>query len=258
MRVLAHISDLHFGRTDPVVVEALLADLTKLRPDVIVVSGDLTQRAKHHQFTEARHFLERLPAPALVVPGNHDLVPVHRPFSRFFRPRSRFRHHLPGHADWPIWTDSEMVVVGLDSTRKARWKTGRLRPRHLDQVDEAVAAAPADCARIAFLHHPPSDGLGGFPFESLIGRGVDLVLAGHSHRTRIELMQGEDSSCVLVQATTACSTRLREEANGFGIIRLDPDNHSLAVELRGWDGHAFHPIRHEHYVKAGTYWTQAA
>ena len=89
MRVLAHLSDLHFGRTDTRVVEALLADLQHHRPDLVVISGDITQRARTYQFAEARAFLDRLPCPAVIVPGNHDLVPLYRPLGRLFNPPSR-------------------------------------------------------------------------------------------------------------------------------------------------------------------------
>lgn len=128
MPVVAHISDLHFGRTDTTVVEALLGDLARQRPDLVIVSGDLTQRARTRQFAEARDFLDRLPAPALVVPGNHDIAPLYRPLNRLFRPRAKFERHLPGHADWPLWHDDKLVAVGLDSTRPCAGKAGSCAP----------------------------------------------------------------------------------------------------------------------------------
>ena len=82
MKTIAHLSDLHFGRTEDKVVAALLADLERHRPDLVIISGDLTQRARSHQFAEARAFLSHIPAPALVVPGNHDLYPLYRPLAR--------------------------------------------------------------------------------------------------------------------------------------------------------------------------------
>lgn len=253
MRVLAHLSDLHFGRTDDSVVEALLADLAAQRPDLVIVSGDLTQRARTYQFAEAKAFLDRLPAPALVVPGNHDLAPLYRPLSRLFRPRAKFHRHLPGHTEWPVWQDEHLVAVGLDSTRHLRWKSGKLRSGHLDQVDTVLADAPASACKVAFLHHPPATALSGHPFEALADRGVDLVLTGHAHRAHLEVIIGQrQSSCILVQASTACSTRLREDANGYGIIHVAMPE--MTVEVRGWSGEKFHAVRHQRYRKQGGHW----
>ncbi|MEW5726981.1 MAG: metallophosphoesterase [Pseudomonadota bacterium] len=248
MRTLAHLSDLHFGRTDARVVDALLEDLHRHRPDLIIVSGDLTQRARSHQFAEARTFLDRLPAPALVVPGNHDLAPLYRPFSRLFAPRAKFRRHLPGHDPLPVWSDQELLVLGLDSTRSLRWKEGKLRDRHLDHVDDMVADAEAGACKVAFMHHPLASNAFGHPFEALAERGIDLVLTGHVHRVHLEVIHAANrGSCILVQASTACSTRLREDANGYGLIRVDMPGMDITVQ--GWSGEAFHTVRHQRFVK---------
>jgi 3',5'-cyclic AMP phosphodiesterase CpdA len=253
MRLVAHLSDLHFGRTDDEVVAALLADLQSVRPDLVIVSGDLTQRARSAQFAEARQFLDSLPAPSLVVPGNHDLAPLYRPFSRLFSPRAKFARHLPDHDEQPVWQDERMVAVGLDSTRHLRWKSGKLRTSHLDHVDRALAEAPADACRIAFLHHPPSTAKSGHPFASLAERGIDLVLAGHVHHAHVELISaGHHSSCVLIQATTACSTRLREDANGYALIRVGMPK--VAVEVRGWTGTSFHTVHRHGFHKVSGLW----
>ncbi len=253
MRVLAHLSDLHFGRTDPKVVAALLADLERHRPHQVIISGDLTQRARSHQFAEARAFLERMPAPALVVPGNHDLSPLYRPFSRIFRPRAKFRHHLPGHDELPVWTDPEVMVIGLDSTRSLRWKSGALKGAHLDHLEETLDNAPQHAARVVFLHHPPSTAFSGHPYEVLVEHGIDLVLTGHVHHAHVELINGvQGGSLVLVQATTACSTRLREDSNGYCLVRLD-GNH-MEIGIQGWSGEVFHTVRHHWFEKYAGAW----
>ncbi len=253
MRLIAHLSDLHFGRTDPQVVQALLTDITRNRPDLIIVSGDLTQRARSHQFTEARQFLDQLPAPSLVVPGNHDLEPLYRPLQRIFRPRAKFAAHLPDHDERPVWQDEAIVAVGLDSTRHLRWKSGKLRSSHLEHVDQVLASTPATACRVAFLHHPPSTAKAGHPFDSLAERGIDLVLAGHVHHAHVALIAaGHHRSCVLVQASTACSTRLREDANGYALIRITMP--ALTVEVRGWSGAAFHTVHRHGFHKVAGLW----
>lgn len=257
MPVLAHLSDLHFGRTDTIVVEALLADLTRLRPDLVIISGDLTQRARTRQFAEARAFLARLPAPTIVVPGNHDLAPLYRPLSRLFQPRAKFERHLLDHSEGTVWSDDEVVAIGLDSTRHLRWQSGKLRSAHLERVESVLAKAPVTACKVAFLHHPPATALAGHPFEALAERGIDLVLTGHVHRARVELIAAaHHTSCILVQASTACSTRLREEANGYGLIHVALPE--VTVEVRGWSGQAFHAVRHESFRKIGSHWRHAA
>src|SRR5438876_4044918 len=95
MRTVIHLSDLHFGRVDPSLVEPLVAAIAEARPDLVVVSGDLTQRAKTAEFEQAARFLGRLPTPQIVVPGNHD-VPLYNVVARMFRPLDKFRAHITG------------------------------------------------------------------------------------------------------------------------------------------------------------------
>jgi len=115
MRKLAHISDLHFGRIDEAVVEALLADLRSLGPDLIVVSGDLTQRGHRHQFQAARAFLDRFEAPYLVVPGNHDIPGVNM-LARFAAPFARYQRYIERDMR-PLHLDAEIAVLGLNTAR---------------------------------------------------------------------------------------------------------------------------------------------
>jgi 3',5'-cyclic AMP phosphodiesterase CpdA len=252
MRTVAHLSDLHFGRTDPTVTHALLEDLHHYRPDLVIVSGDLTQRARSHQFAEARAFLARLPAPVMVVPGNHDLAPLYRPLKRLFQPRVKFHYQLPGHAPGAVWSDDELVAIGLDSTTRLSWQAGRLKPGHLDHVERSLADAPEAACRSVFLHHPPGN-LAGHPFEALAERGVDLVLTGHVHRAHVEVIAApHGQSLVLVQASTACSTRLREDANGYCLVTVDMPR--LEVAVQGWTGEAFHTVRRHAFEKKGEEW----
>ena len=253
MKTIAHLSDLHFGRTEAKVVAALLSDLERHRPDLVIISGDLTQRARSHQFAEARAFLSHIPAPALVVPGNHDLYPLYRPFARIFRPRTKFHRNLPGHDSLPVWRDDELVAIGLDSTRSLRWKSGALKGAHLAHLEATLANAPANAARLVFLHHPPASASGGHPYETMVEHGIDLVLTGHVHHAHVELINGDSGgSLVLVQATTACSTRLREDANGYCLVRLDGDH--MEVGVQGWSGEVFHTIRHHWFTKTAGIW----
>ena len=149
MRTVVHLSDLHFGADDPAVVAALQHDLGRLQPDVIAVSGDLTQRARNRQFASARTFLDALTAPLVVVPGNHD-VPLYDLFRRFARPLNRFRRHIGDHASY---VDEEVAVIGADTTRSLTIKDGGLtlqcaaRRPGCDQRGTAGVAAAGGAVR---------------------------------------------------------------------------------------------------------------
>src|SRR6476659_8279173 len=93
MRTIVHLSDLHFGRANPSLNDPLISIVGKIGPDVVAVSGDLTQRARSHQFQQARSFLDALPKPQIVVPGNHD-IPLHNVIDRFARPLDKFRKYI--------------------------------------------------------------------------------------------------------------------------------------------------------------------
>ena len=119
MRTLVHLSDLHFGRVDPRVVPPLVETIRTIAPDLIAVSGDFTQRARRRQFVQARAFLQQLPYPRLVVPGNHD-VPLYNLAARFVRPLAGYRRFIEPDLE-PVFVDEEMHVIGLNSARPLRF-----------------------------------------------------------------------------------------------------------------------------------------
>lgn len=249
---LVHISDLHFGRTDDRVVQALEADLTDQRPDLIVVSGDLTQRARSMQFAEARAFLERLPAPVLVVPGNHDLAPFYHPVRRLLQPRERWRRYMSGDDAHPVFWDDQVLAVGMDSARHLRWVGGGLdqtQIRHLEGMMPAYAKARW---RILVMHHPPP--LPPHPKARLVDRlgelGFDAVLSGHAHVTRAR-PGGLSERVLLVQASTAVSTRVRSEGNSYNLLLLRPEG-TLTIFRRGWQLDGFGSSARRDFTRGGT------
>lgn len=233
MRTLAHLSDLHFGRVDPALLSPLAAAVHAVQPDLVVVSGDLTQRARRAQFAAARDFLAGLPQPRIVVPGNHD-VPLYDVARRFLAPLARFRRYIePEPAPW--YADAEIAVLGINSARSLTFKGGRINREQVALVRERFAAVPVGTTRILVTHHPfelpvdadPGDRIGraALGLRAFAECGVDLLLSGHLHRTHMAPADGAVAAheALSVHAGTASSTRGRGETNGFNAITVEPD-----------------------------------
>src|ERR1700756_4010731 len=140
-KVIAHLSDLYFGRIDPATVEPILEAVRNLKPDVVAISGDLTQRARRQEFADARRFLEKLPEPRVVVPGNHD-VPLHNPYSRFVSGLSLYREYISNEPE-PIYVGEGIAVAGVNTARALTWKGGRINRTQIERVRARFCAIPA-------------------------------------------------------------------------------------------------------------------
>src|SRR5882724_9222854 len=152
MRTLVHLSDLHFGRVDEQLIGPLIAAVTEANPDLVAVSGDLTQRARSHQFREARAFLDSLPQPQIVVPGNHD-VPLHNPFSRFLQPLDKYRRFITDDLQ-PVYVDDEIAVVGISTARSLTIKGGRINEAQVERVKEILCSHSEAVIKAIVTHHP--------------------------------------------------------------------------------------------------------
>ena len=258
MKTIAQISDLHFGRTDPLVVEGLLSDLAALRPDFIVVSGDLTQAARIGEFRQAHDFLARLPVPYLVIPGNHDVPPVNI-LERFIAPFARYRRWIAPDI-CPTHVEEGLAIIGVNTARRFRWKLnwalGSISKTQIARVGSFFAAFGEDTLKIVVTHHPflpPPD----TPKEDLAAHaeqaipvferaGVDLILSGHLHRAYTgEIGGGQPRathrSILVAQASTATSTRVRGEPNAYNLIQFEGKR--VGLRSRVWQGSRFadHP-----------------
>lgn len=244
MRTLVHLSDLHFGRVDAALVPALVETVNRIAPDLVAVSGDLTQRARSAQFIAARAFLDALAAPRIVVPGNHD-VPLHNVLARFARPLDKYRRYISADLE-PAYVDAEIAVLGVNSARALAFKNGRINAAQLERVRERLAPLPRDVTRIVVTHHPldlPEQ----YGERDLVGRarlamrtfaacGVDLLLAGHMHLgssgSTAARYRSEGVAALAVQAGTATSTRGRGEPNSFNVVRIERPR--ITIERWAW------------------------
>ena len=239
MLTLLHTSDLQCGRPfRPHAAEALVRFAHRLRPDVIVIAGDLTPRAKASEFRTAKALIERLPAvPVLVTPGNHD-VPLYRIWERALAPYRNWRAFMSPDLDLTIHHPGATFVVLNSSAPHSAIVNGRVRVRQLELAQRGFAAAPAADARVLVVHHhfvpapdpsagPPLPGAAGL-VEAFEAMGVDLVLGGHVHETHVStsraLLTGGDGPGVpLVACGTTTSRRGRgaeKGINSLNVVRL--------------------------------------
>lgn len=266
---LVHISDLHVGKPYVTRVgEALHDAIHHLSPDVLVVSGDLTQRAKPHEFEAIQAFLKHHPGmPHVVVPGNHD-VPLYNIFARM-RGLDKYRRHL-GHDVEPFYADDEIAVLGVNTARSLAFKGGRINAEQLARIQERLRAIGEPAVKMIVSHHP-FDLPQTYPAAALVGRArmamhrladckIDLFLAGHFH---VSLASPTASRfqlggwlALIVQAGTATSHRGRGEANAFNRVRVQLPY--LSVDRFEWQSQRqdFVSATSEHFRRNDNGWSR--
>jgi 3',5'-cyclic AMP phosphodiesterase CpdA len=270
MRTLVHLSDLHFGRVDPALLDPLRNLVREIAPDVVVISGDLTQRAKSEQFEEARAFLDTLPGPQIVVPGNHD-ISLYNVFRRFVQPLDRYKRYITEDLN-PCHIDDEIAVVGVNTARSLTFKDGRVNKEQVERIRATLAGLDPKITRVVVTHHP-FDLPKGSEEDDLVDRahmamevfaecGVDLLMAGHLHTSHAGNTSARykisEYAALVVQAGTATSTRGRGEVNSFNVIRIEPAR--IEVDRYGWDTvHCqFQLLNTEKFVRSGNIWNEVS
>ena len=244
MSVLLQISDTHFGTEQAPVVEALVALAAAQRPDVVVLSGDVTQRARRAQFIAARAFADRLPTPLLAIPGNHD-VPLFNLFMRLFRPYAGYRRSFGPELE-PVHASADLLVLGLNTTRRYRHVNGEISAAQIERVAARVAGASPAQLRVVVVHQPVSVPRAGDVHNLVRGHaeavrrwadaGADVVMGGHIHLPYVTGMPGLSRRLWSVQAGTAVSHRVREgQANSVNLLRWGRDAPTGRCVVEQWD-----------------------
>jgi 3',5'-cyclic AMP phosphodiesterase CpdA len=242
------ISDVHFGPPHLRPVSEAVQNLIDSRnPDLVVISGDLTQRAKSQQFKQAREFVDRISVPVLAVPGNHD-VPMYRCWERVFSPYGAYRKYFEKDLE-PTFEDSNVFVVGVNTAFGWTIDNGRFTNRRLDQVEQLFRQAPNGCCRIVVAHHhlvrPPELANKNLvinaqrAMEVFSEAGVELILSGHLHRSMVEssadFYPAIQPPVVIALSGTTTSSRgrgLEEGKNSCNWVELTED--CMAISTLRW------------------------
>jgi 3',5'-cyclic AMP phosphodiesterase CpdA len=260
---LAHISDLHFGHHDPAISSTLAADVAAQAPDVLVASGDFTQRGTAHEFEQARAFLDTIHAPVFAVPGNHDLGK--HLIRRFADPYGFYRRYIAPETEpfREVSADGATVAIaGLNTTRRLMldrdWSNGSINSAQLGHLETQFKQASPGAIRIVVAHHPLMEPEGPTLRSTFAVRraelalrafsmlGVRLVLSGHFHlsfvrrydagETRTGIPSGPRVSAaapiLVAQASSVISTRLRGEPNAYNVIDIEAGK--IAIRVREW------------------------
>lgn len=263
MRRLLHISDLHFGRDRPELIEPLVEAINGLAPDLVALSGDLTQRARNAQFRQARAFLDRIEPPVLAVPGNHD-VPLDNLPMRLICPWSRYRRWIGKDLE-PVWYDDEVVAAGVNTVNNWGWQRGWFTRRDIATVREVFAGEGPGRLRVLVVHHPMEHMPGERKklmrgsrraIRTLAEIGVDIVLSGHLHTWRAEpftRLAGQ-RSLLQVHAGTGLSTRMRGEENDFNLLTVDGGRVTVERFAVTSEGGTFERQRAVRFIRADNGW----
>ena len=272
MPSLIHLSDLHFGAHDERLVEAVEQRIDGARPDLVVISGDFTQRARTEQFEQACAFLQRLAKAGhevLGVPGNHD-VPLYDVLRRFLSPLTRYRRYIDDTL-CPFHELSGAAVLGINTARSLTFKDGRINEEQVAYIHEIFARTRPETVRILVTHHPmfalpvgdgpelgKAIGRQGLALDAVAHAGVDLLLAGHNHRASAHHARDlvtDAGRALVIQAGTATSTRLRDEEQSFNLIEVGDGEVTVAVQA--WDGTGYASRDAERFVRRGAHWETA-
>ncbi len=241
MKKIAHLSDMHFGHHEPSITADLLKSVEAERPDLVVLSGDFTQRARRAQFEAARDFVKALPEPRLVIPGNHDM-PLWNVVARLCWPFANYNRYIaPLGVAGQSYRDEEMAVIGLNTARRFTGKNGRVSKEQVDRVEAFFRDLGEKVTRVVVTHHPLGQVANevfvdlAFRAELALPRvvraGTQMLLSGHHHRGlsgTIEETEDREQA-LIVYAGTANSTRTREgDGNAYNLILIE----GAEVEVR--------------------------
>lgn len=240
---IIHISDLHFGMNNSQIMNAFFQDIELIKPELIIISGDLTQRAKKKQFLALLAFLQKLSATVLIVPGNHD-IPAYNLFERLFAPFRAFKHYI-GNRYQSFFTNSITTILGVNSVNPWAIKDGKLAKKRLIDI-KTYFSQEKKAINILFFHHNFAHIKGMHkPLENdeqflsyLKNSEVNIVCTGHLHYAKVSVLyKNNDKPCLILHAGTLLCTRSKDGLNSYYVI--DIKNKKTVVDWRVFTGNQF-------------------
>jgi len=240
---IMHISDLHFGMHRPEILAAFLNDVEEFKPEVVLISGDITQRAKKAQFQMAHDFIQAIPNLVLCVPGNHDIA-FYNIFKRWLNPFDHYRHYIAASLQ-ARYENNTVRILGVNSADADKIKDGTLSEKELQTIDHYFSESTHQF-NILFFHHNFSyfEGMHG-PLKNekeivafLKNSLVDLVCTGHLHYSNQGLIERNDGKkCILLHAGSLMCERTRDNLNSYYLITVQQGE--CTIEWRVMEGAGF-------------------
>jgi 3',5'-cyclic AMP phosphodiesterase CpdA len=261
MKKIVHLSDLHFGKVDTKRIQPLLQHLTTINPDIVVISGDFTQRASEKEFKEAQAFIQKLTWPTFFVPGNHDL-PLYNILQRIRSPYLHYKKYISTDLT-PLYFDDEVALIGVNSTHRLTISSGRINKTQVEYIEGCIECLNPNIFKIVVSHHPfdlPTKlnthhkythkviGQSKMAMKRLAKHGVDMFLSGHFHVHHVSdttmRYKIDGFSALIVQAGTAISTRSKLQPVSFNVLYIEPQQVTI-------DHYVGHPEK-EHFTCENT------
>lgn len=266
MRIVL-LTDLHFGRARPDLIDPLLDAVATASPDLVIVAGDFVQRARTGQFQQARQFLDRLSRDWIAVPGNHD-IPLFNLPARIFTPRAAYHRWISPQTEPRVQTDTA-DIVGLDTTYRWHHQRGRITARQIDTVAGILTRDAASRTVIVVAHHPFHHAPdvekkvmtgAAAALDRWSKCGPHIILSGHLHTWMVEpfIARMNRSMTLQVHCGTGLSTRLRGEPNDFAILDLDGDQCQIRRMAAGDGARHYADLGESTYRRSTDGWQQVS
>ena len=239
-KLLFHLSDIHFGLEDNRALDWVKQEIAEKQPDAVAITGDLTMRARHHEFAAAIHWITALGVPTTVEVGNHDM-PYFNPFERFFAPYRRFKGmegliereiDLPGLAIVPLKT-------AVRAQPRLNWSKGWVTTAALRKCLAAIDALPAGTQALVTCHHPlrevgtqgtalTKNGTSALNALAQRGEKVLAVLSGHVHDA-FDIMEDTPHGPVRMVGAGTLSQRVRSTPPSFNELSWNGEHMKVSV-----------------------------
>lgn len=238
MHKIIHLSDLHFGTEQSNLINALLSDINKINPDVVIISGDLTQRARNIEYNAACSFLQSIPFPKLAVPGNHDIA-LYNIVERFFYPYRKYKRWINDQV-YDTFVNTNLAVLGINSVTPFKIMGGYITKKQLNLVKDFFAQnCMVNKNKIIVMHHNlirserhkiinDSKKI----IEFFANCNINLVLSGHIHLAKIETLKNNYNGrpMHIITAGTPVSNRTLE-SNSYNIIEIENDKFEFIIRM---------------------------